>query len=65
MRTVREASGTVKRLTAAVVVNHRSVTDKTGKLITTAIPPEQLEKMTALVRETIGFNRNGATRSTW
>jgi flagellar M-ring protein FliF len=57
VRTVREASGTVKRLTAAVVVNHRSVTDKAGKVITTAIPPEQLEQMTALVRETIGFNK--------
>ncbi|OPF62704.1 flagellar basal-body MS-ring/collar protein FliF [Hydrogenophaga sp. H7] len=57
VRTVREASGTVKRLTAAVVVNHRSVTDKTGKLITTAIPPEQLEQMAALVRETIGFKQ--------
>jgi flagellar M-ring protein FliF len=57
VRTVREASGTVKRLTAAVVVNHRSVTDKTGKLVTTAIPPEQLEQMTALVRETIGFKQ--------
>lgn len=58
VRTVREASGTVKRLTAAVVVNHRSVTDKAGKVITTAIPPEQLEQMTALVRETIGFNKD-------
>ncbi|WP_066261277.1 flagellar basal-body MS-ring/collar protein FliF [Hydrogenophaga flava] len=58
VRTVREASGTVKRLTAAVVVNHRSVTDKTGKVVTTAIPPEQLEQMTALVRETIGFNKD-------
>ncbi|MFC3686442.1 flagellar basal-body MS-ring/collar protein FliF [Hydrogenophaga luteola] len=58
VRTVREASGTVRRLTAAVVVNHRSVTDKTGKVITTAIPPEQLEQMTALVRETIGFKQD-------
>lgn len=57
-RTVREASGTVRRLTAAVVVNHRSVTDKAGKVTTTAIPPEQLEQMTALVRETIGFNKD-------
>ncbi|MDQ7743600.1 flagellar basal-body MS-ring/collar protein FliF [Hydrogenophaga pseudoflava] len=57
VRTVREASGTVRRLTAAVVVNHRSVADKTGKVVTTAIPPEQLEQMTALVRETIGFKQ--------
>lgn len=59
VRTVREASGTVKRLTAAVVVNHRSSIDpKTGKATSTAIPPEQIEQMTALVRETIGFNKD-------
>jgi flagellar M-ring protein FliF len=57
VKVVREASGTVRRLSAAVVVNHRSVTDKAGKAITSAIPPEQLEQMTALVRETIGFNK--------
>ena len=58
VRTVRESSGTVKRLTAAVVVNHRSITDpKSGKPITQAIPAEQIEQMTALVRETIGFNK--------
>jgi flagellar M-ring protein FliF len=57
VKVVREASGTVKRLTAAVVVNHRSSTDPKGKAITIAIPPEQLEQMTALVRETIGFSR--------
>lgn len=58
-RTVREASGTVRRLTAAVVVNHRSTVDpKTGKAVTAAIPPEQIEQMTALVRETIGFNKD-------
>jgi flagellar M-ring protein FliF len=58
-RTVREASGTVRRLTAAVVVNHRSSVDpKTGKTVTAAIPPEQIEQMTALVRETIGFNKD-------
>ncbi|MGS5088826.1 flagellar basal-body MS-ring/collar protein FliF [Hydrogenophaga sp. A37] len=57
VKVVREASGTVRRLTAAVVVNHRSITDKTGKAITSAIPPEQLEQMTALVRETIGFSK--------
>jgi len=58
VKVVREASGTVRRLSAAVVVNHRSSTDKGGKEITVAIPPEQLEQMTALVRETIGFNKD-------
>ncbi len=59
VRTVREASGTVKRLTAAVVVNHRSIADpKTGKAAPTPIPPEQIEQITALVRETIGFSKD-------
>lgn len=57
VRTVRESSGTVRRLSAAVVVNHRSILDpRTGKPATQAIPAGQLEQMTALVRETIGFN---------
>jgi len=59
VKVVREASGTVRRLSAAVVVNHRSITDaKTGKVSTAPIPPEQLEQMTALVRETIGFSKD-------
>ena len=59
VKVVRDASGTVRRLSAAVVVNHRSVTDpKTGKVSSVAIPPEQLEQMTALVRETIGFSKD-------
>ncbi len=58
VKVVREASGTVRRLSAAVVINHRSATDKSGKEVSTPIPPEQLEQMTALVRETIGFNKD-------
>lgn len=57
VRVVREATGTVKRLSAAVVVNHRTTLDKAGKPVTNPIPPQQLEQMTALVRETIGFNQ--------
>lgn len=57
VRTVRESSGTIKRLSAAVVVNHRSTLDKSGKPVSSPIPPEQLEQMTALVRETIGFSQ--------
>jgi len=57
VRVVREATGTIRRLSAAVVVNHRSTTDpRNGKVSSVAIPPEQIEQMTALVRETIGFN---------
>ena len=39
-----------------MVVNYQAGEDK-GKPITKALTPEQLEQMTALVRETIGFNK--------
>lgn len=56
VRVVRGSVGQVKRLSAAVVVNHQSSTDDAGKVVTVALTAEQIEKMTALVRETIGFN---------
>ncbi|EER61496.1 flagellar M-ring protein FliF [Acidovorax delafieldii 2AN] len=56
VRVTRGGSGAVKRLTAAVVVNYQSAEDK-GKTVAKALTPEQLEQMTALVRETIGFNK--------
>ncbi len=57
VKVVREASGNVRRLSAAVVINHRSSTDRTGKETTLPIPQAQLDQMTALVRETIGFSQ--------
>ncbi len=56
VRVTRNATGTVKRLNAAVVVNHKSSTDAKGKTTVTPIPEAELEKLTALVKETIGFN---------
>lgn len=56
IRTVRSATGQVRRLSAAVVVNYQGIVNAEGKSTPTALPPEQLEKMTALVRESIGFS---------
>jgi flagellar M-ring protein FliF len=56
VRVTRNATGSVKRLNAAVVVNHRSTTDAKGKTTTTPLSAEELDKLTALVKETIGFN---------
>ncbi len=56
VKVVRESTGQIKRLSAAVVINHRTTVDKAGKETTTPIPPQQLEQMTALVRETMGFS---------
>ena len=57
VRVTRNASGNVRRLNAAVVVNNRSVTDAKGKTTQVALSPEELDKLTALVRETIGYTK--------
>jgi len=49
--------GAIKRLTAAVVVNYQPGTDSKGQPEAKALTPAQVEQMTALVRETIGFNK--------
>ncbi len=58
VRVTRNATGTVKRLNAAVVVNHRSVTDAKGKTTQVALSPEEIDKLTALVQEGIGFSKD-------
>ncbi len=57
VRVTRNATGVVKRLNAAVVINHRSTTDAKGKTSTSARTPEEIEQITALVQEGIGFNK--------
>jgi len=58
VRVTRNASGNVKRLNAAVVVNNRSVTDAKGKTTQVPLAAEEIEKLTALVRESIGFKQD-------
>ena len=54
----RGNTGAIKRVNAAVVVNYQSVSEGAGKpAVPKALTPEQVEQMTALVRETIGFNK--------
>jgi flagellar M-ring protein FliF len=52
----RNATGTVRRLSAAVVLNHVEATDRKGQSSSTPLPPEQMEQINALVREAIGFS---------
>lgn len=49
-------AGRLKRLTVAVLVDNLRTTDDEGKPIETAITPEQLENMTRLVKDAVGFN---------
>ncbi len=54
---LRNAVGTIKRVNVAVVVNHRSSTDAKGKPSSAALPPEEIDKLTALVQEAVGYNK--------
>ncbi|MCL4761968.1 MAG: flagellar M-ring protein FliF [Burkholderiales bacterium] len=53
----RAASGQVKRLTAAVVVNHKRTVGADGKAAYAPLPAEDMEKLSALVREAMGFSK--------
>jgi flagellar M-ring protein FliF len=57
VRVVRNASGNIKRLTAAVVVNHRRTVDDEGKPTLTPLDPKEVEQIQSLVREAIGFTK--------
>ena len=58
VRVVKGASGVVKRINAAVVVNNQVVTSDKGKVSSTPLSEAQLEKMTGLVREAVGFSKD-------
>jgi flagellar M-ring protein FliF len=57
VRVTRNATGTVKRLNAAVVVNDRVTTSASGKVTSTPLPQQEIDKLTALVQETIGYSK--------
>ena len=49
--------GNIRRLSAAVVVNHRKEVDKTGKPVVKALPDAEMKQINELVREAMGFNK--------
>jgi flagellar M-ring protein FliF len=57
VRVTKNATGQLRRLNAAVVVNHRSVTDPKGKTSTQPVPPEEIQKLETLVKEALGFSQ--------
>lgn len=58
VRVVKGATGVIKRINAAVVVNNQVTTDEKGKVTSTPLTDAQIEKMSALVRETVGFSKD-------
>lgn len=58
IRHTKQGMGAIRRLTAAVVVNHRPGTDaKTGKEITKPLSDEEMKQINDLVREAMGFSQ--------
>ena len=57
VRVTRNATGSVKRLNAAVVLNHRIVTAANGKSTSTPLSNDEVEKLTSLVQEAIGYSK--------
>ncbi len=58
-RTIRYTKlpvGSIKRLSVAVVVNNRMVSDKSGKTTSRPLSDSEKEQITALVKEAMGFN---------
>jgi len=55
VRFVRNPTGAVRRVSAAVVVNNRVVTSANGKTSSTPLTANEMQQITALVKEAIGY----------
>ncbi|UTH74355.1 flagellar basal-body MS-ring/collar protein FliF [Chromobacterium sp. IIBBL 290-4] len=49
-------TGSVKRLSAAVVVNYRRMPDKNGEMKPTPLSPQEVQQINNLVKEAMGYN---------
>ena len=56
LKHVRNSTGNIKRLSVAVVVNHKKVTAKDGKVSYKPLGEEEMGQINKLVREAIGFS---------
>ena len=53
---IREATGTVRRISVAVLVDDRVTVGEDGALVRVPLQAEEVERLTTLVREAVGFN---------
>jgi flagellar M-ring protein FliF len=56
MAYTRAPAGRVTRLSVAVLIDNLRTTAADGKVTETPLPPEQLDRLTALVRDAVGFD---------
>ena len=57
IRHVQQPYGGIKRLSAAVVVNYRKITDAKGKVSYRPLPAAEVNQITELVKEAMGYNK--------
>lgn len=53
---IKQSVGQINRLSAAVVVNYHTQTNQQGKSTSKPLPKKEIAKITALVKQAIGFN---------
>jgi flagellar M-ring protein FliF len=53
---IREAPGSLRRLSVAVVVDHRQETNPQGQMQRVPLTDEEMERINTLVREAVGFD---------
>ena len=57
IRHTKQGMGDIRRLSAAIVVNHRKDIDKNGQPVSKPIPETEMKQINELVREAMGYNK--------
>lgn len=57
IRHTKQGMGDIRRLSAAIVVNHRKDIDKNGQPVSKPIPEAEMKQINELVREAMGYNK--------
>lgn len=57
IRHTKQGMGDIRRLSAAIVINHRKDIDKNGQPVNKPIPEPEMKQINELVREAMGFNK--------
>lgn len=57
IRHTKQGMGDIRRLSAAIVVNHRKDIDKNGLPVSKPIPETEMKQINELVREAMGYNK--------
>lgn len=56
IQTTKQGRGQIKRVSAAVMVNHRNGTDKAGNPVPGPYTPDEIRQINQTVRDAMGFN---------